>query len=50
MSLCLALSGLPESSFRFIVEDAVAFVRREIRRGFEERSHPAGGLEHANLP
>ena len=28
-----ALSGLPESSFRFIVEDAVAFVRREIRRG-----------------
>ena len=28
-----ALSGLPESSFRFIVEDALAFVRREIRRG-----------------
>ena len=27
------LSGLPESSFRFIVEDAVAFVKREIRRG-----------------
>ncbi|MBQ7455175.1 MAG: class I SAM-dependent methyltransferase [Clostridia bacterium] len=28
-----ALSGLPETSFRFIVEDALAFVRREIRRG-----------------
>lgn len=27
------LSGLPEERFRFIVEDAVAFVRREIRRG-----------------
>ena len=27
------LSGLPETSFRFIVEDALAFVRREIRRG-----------------
>lgn len=27
------LSGLPESSFRFIVEDALAFVKREIRRG-----------------
>jgi len=27
------LSGLPEGSFRFIVEDALAFVRREIRRG-----------------
>ena len=27
------LSGLPETSFRFIVEDAVAFVKREIRRG-----------------
>ena len=27
------LSGLPESRFRFIVEDALAFVRREIRRG-----------------
>ena len=28
-----ALSRLPETSFRFIVEDALAFVRREIRRG-----------------
>ena len=28
-----ALSDLPENSFRFIVEDALAFVRREIRRG-----------------
>ena len=28
-----ALSELPESNFRFIVEDALAFVRREIRRG-----------------
>ena len=28
-----ALSGLPEGNFRFIVEDALAFVRREIRRG-----------------
>ena len=27
------LSGLPETSFRFIVEDVLAFVRREIRRG-----------------
>ena len=27
------LSGLPETFFRFIVEDALAFVRREIRRG-----------------
>ena len=27
------LSDLPENSFRFIVEDALAFVRREIRRG-----------------
>lgn len=27
------LSGLNESAFRFIVEDALAFVRREIRRG-----------------
>ncbi len=27
------LSGLPETSCRFIVEDALAFVRREIRRG-----------------
>ena len=27
-----ALSGLPEGNFRFIVEDALAFVRREIRR------------------
>ncbi len=27
------LSGLNETSFRFIVEDALAFVRREIRRG-----------------
>ena len=27
------LSGLPESSFRFIVEDALRFVQREIRRG-----------------
>ena len=27
------LSGLPVTSFRFIVEDALAFVRREIRRG-----------------
>lgn len=27
------LSGLPENGFRFIVEDALAFVRREIRRG-----------------
>ena len=27
------LSGLPETSFRFIVEDALAFVKREIRRG-----------------
>ena len=27
------LSGLRETSFRFIVEDALAFVRREIRRG-----------------
>ena len=27
------LSRLPETSFRFIVEDALAFVRREIRRG-----------------
>ena len=28
-----ALSGLPEGNFRFIVEDALAFVRREISRG-----------------
>lgn len=28
-----ALSRLPETGFRFIVEDALAFVRREIRRG-----------------
>jgi len=28
-----ALAGLDESSFRFIVEDALAFVQREIRRG-----------------
>ena len=28
-----ALSQLPETSFRFIVEDALAFVKREIRRG-----------------
>ncbi len=27
------LSGLPENAFRFIVEDALAFVKREIRRG-----------------
>ena len=27
------LSGLPEESFRFIVEDALRFVQREIRRG-----------------
>jgi len=27
------LSRLPETSFRFIVEDALSFVRREIRRG-----------------
>jgi 23S rRNA (cytosine1962-C5)-methyltransferase len=27
------LTGIPEESFRFIVEDAKAFVRREIRRG-----------------
>ena len=27
------LSGLPECSFRFIIEDVLAFVRREIRRG-----------------
>ena len=27
------LSRLPETSFRFIVEDALAFVKREIRRG-----------------
>ncbi len=27
------LSGLPENRFRFIIEDAAAFVRREIRRG-----------------
>ena len=27
------LSGLPETGFRFIVEDALAFVKREIRRG-----------------
>ncbi len=27
------LSGLPETSFRFIVEDVLSFVRREIRRG-----------------
>ena len=27
------LSGLPETSFRFIVEDALAFVKREARRG-----------------
>ena len=27
------LSGLPETSFRFIVEDALRFVQREIRRG-----------------
>jgi len=27
------LSGLPETSFRFIIEDALAFVKREIRRG-----------------
>ncbi|MBR4082567.1 MAG: class I SAM-dependent methyltransferase, partial [Clostridia bacterium] len=27
------LTGIPEDSFRFIVEDAKAFVRREIRRG-----------------
>ena len=27
------LSALPETSFRFIVEDALSFVRREIRRG-----------------
>ena len=24
---------MPETSFRFIVEDALAFVKREIRRG-----------------
>ncbi len=28
-----ALSNLPETSFRYIVEDAVRFVQREIRRG-----------------
>ncbi|MBR5111269.1 MAG: class I SAM-dependent methyltransferase [Clostridia bacterium] len=28
-----ALSGLPETGFRFIVEDALAFVKRETRRG-----------------
>ncbi len=28
-----ALSGLPEERFRFIVEDALRFVQREIRRG-----------------
>ncbi|MHC1787005.1 MAG: class I SAM-dependent methyltransferase [Christensenellales bacterium] len=28
-----ALSGLPEDSIRYIVEDALAFIRREIRRG-----------------
>jgi 23S rRNA (cytosine1962-C5)-methyltransferase len=28
-----ALSDLPETGFRFIVEDALAFVKREIRRG-----------------
>ena len=28
-----ALNGLPETSCRWIVEDALAFVRREIRRG-----------------
>ncbi len=28
-----ALCGLPEASFRFIVEDALSFVKREIRRG-----------------
>lgn len=28
-----ALSGLPETGSRFIVEDALSFVRREIRRG-----------------
>ena len=28
-----ALSGLPETSFRFIVEDALRFVQRELRRG-----------------
>ena len=28
-----ALSQLPENRFRFIVEDALSFVRREIRRG-----------------
>ena len=27
------LSGLPENRFRFIVEDALRFVQREIRRG-----------------
>ena len=27
------LSGLPETGFRFIIEDALAFVKREIRRG-----------------
>ncbi|MDO5435250.1 MAG: class I SAM-dependent methyltransferase [Clostridia bacterium] len=27
------LSALPETSFRWIVEDALAFIRREIRRG-----------------
>ena len=27
------LNGLPETSFRFIVEDALRFVQREIRRG-----------------
>ena len=27
------LTGLPETSFRFIVEDALAFVKREARRG-----------------
>lgn len=27
------LTGLPESSFRFIIEDALAFVKREARRG-----------------
>lgn len=28
-----ALSQLPETSFRFIIEDVLAFVKREIRRG-----------------
>jgi 23S rRNA (cytosine1962-C5)-methyltransferase len=28
-----ALSGLPETAFRFIVEDVMSFIRREMRRG-----------------